>query len=97
MGTTTLRDFTRTFDGYVERQFIRLTTSNSYPSGYRYSLHFGTLEGTTILRYDNSHEVQKGHERHTMGGVEEIEFPGMIELIERFEREIGHYIGNRHD
>jgi len=32
-----------------------------------------------------------------MDGVEEIEFPGMIGLIERFEREIGHYVGDGHD
>lgn len=97
MGTQTLRDITRPFDGYVERQVIRLTTAETYPSGYRYSLHFGTLEGTTILRYDNSHELEKGHERYTPYGVEEIEFPGMIELIGRFEREIEQYGGDCHD
>jgi len=63
------------------------TDDSAYPSGYKYSLHFGTLDGETILRYDNSHEDMKGHEHHTADGVEEIEFPGMVELLERFEEE----------
>ncbi|WP_394353850.1 DUF6516 family protein [Halolamina sp. CBA1230] len=41
-----------------------------------------------MLRYDNSHEDTKGHERHTADEVEEIDFPGMIELLERFEEEV---------
>ena len=57
-------------------------------SGYKYSLHFGTLDGETILRYDNSHEETKEHERHTADEVEEIEFPGMVELLERFKAEV---------
>lgn len=92
MGTTTIRDFTRTVCRYVERQFILRTDSKTYPSGYRYSLHFGTIHGDTILRYDNSHEIEKGHERHTVSGVEQIEFPGMIELVERFESEVEQYL-----
>ncbi|MEF8800395.1 MAG: DUF6516 family protein [Halolamina sp.] len=88
MGAQTIRDFTNTFDGYVERQTIIKTDDSAYPSGYKYSLHFGTLDGETILRYDNSHEETKGHERHTADEVEEIEFPGMVELVEQFESEI---------
>ena len=42
-----------------------------------------------LLRYDNGHEQHKGHERHTPDGTAEIEFPGMAELIQRFESEIG--------
>lgn len=42
----------------------------------------------TILRYDNAHERTKGHERHTAHEVERIEFPGMSELLARFEREV---------
>lgn len=88
MGARVIRDFTNTFDGYVERQTIIKTDDPAYPSGYKYSLHFGTLEGETILRYDNSHEDTKGHECHTADEVEEIEFPGMIKLLERFEDKV---------
>lgn len=88
MGARVIRDFTNTFDDYVERQTIIETDDSAYPSGYKYSLHFGTLDGETILRYDNSHEDSKGHERHTTDEVEQIEFPGMVELLERFEEEV---------
>jgi len=40
------------------------------------------------FRYDNAHERHKSHERHTSESVEEIEFPGMETLIQRFEREL---------
>lgn len=46
-------------------------------------------DGEMLLRYDNGHEQHKGHERHTPDGTAEIEFPGMAELIQRFESEIG--------
>jgi len=92
MDAPPLRDFTRTLDGCVERQFIMRTASDTCPCGYRYPLHLGPLVGKTIIRYDNSHELEKGHERHTSTSVEQIEFPGMIELIDRFEREIDHQI-----
>lgn len=91
MGARTIRDFTNTFDGHVERQTISKTDASAYPCGYKYSLHFGTPDGETIVRYDNSHEDTKGHERHTREAVERIEFPGMVELIERFEDEIASY------
>ena len=59
-----------------------------YPCGYDYALHYGTIEGETLLRYDNAHEQHKGYERHTPEGIAEIEFPGMAELIRQFESEI---------
>lgn len=91
MGTRVVRDFTNSFNGYVERQTIIKTDDSAYPSGYKCSLHFGTLEGDTILRYDNSHEDTKGHERHTADEVAEIEFPGIVELLERFEGEVAEH------
>ncbi|WP_235063465.1 hypothetical protein [Candidatus Halobonum tyrrellensis] len=38
-------------------------------------MHFGTRDGETIVRYDNSQGV---HERHSIGDAdpEHIEFPG---------------------
>jgi hypothetical protein len=75
-------------DGAIERVFIRSTTDASYPSGWRYSLHYGTTDGKTILRYDNAHEDTKGHERHVDEKADTIDFPGMMELYGRFLREV---------
>lgn len=75
-------------DSTVESVFVRKTTDEAYPSGYKYSFHFGTTDGRTIVRYDNAHEETKGHERHTLDGVELIEFPGIETLYERFLREV---------
>jgi hypothetical protein len=84
-------------DGTVVRVSIRRTDSETYPSGWRYTLHYGalaagsqTLEDGTIRRYDNSHEDTKGHELHVAPDPEpkQIEFPGIEELYERFWDEI---------
>jgi hypothetical protein len=66
--------------------------------GLAYKLHYGTtqpnppdtLDDGTIRRYDNSHEDTKGHELHVAPDPEPetIEFPGMVELWERFWSEI---------
>lgn len=69
----------------VERRRIIRTDDTQYPSGYRYTLHYGYTDGRgTILRYDNENQIPGRHERHDGDDVEEIEFPGMMELRERF-------------
>lgn len=75
-------------DTYVESVTIVRTSSSEYPSGWKYALHYGEIDGRTLLRYDNAHERTKGHERHTKSGVEPIDFPGMEPLYRRFKREI---------
>lgn len=52
--------------------------------------HHWTLDDGTIRRYDNSHEDTKGHELHVAPDPEprSIEFAGMVDLWERFWREI---------
>lgn len=75
-------------DSHVESVTIVRTDADAYPSGWKYSLHYGEIRGPTLLRYDNAHERTKGHERHTPTGVETIDFPGMETLYRRFEREI---------
>lgn len=84
-------------DSTVVRVSVRRTEDEAYPSGWRYTLHYGkltadpeTLEDGTIRRYDNAHEDTKGHKRHEApdSEPETIEFPGMIELYERFWDEI---------
>lgn len=49
-----------------------------------------TLDDGTIRRYDNSHEDSKGHELHVAPDPEPtiIEFPGMVELWDRFWSEV---------
>ena len=75
--------------GRVIRRRIIKTDDAQYPSGYRYALHYGYLDGRgVILRYDNENETVGRHERHTADGVNAIEFPGMLELRDRFMREI---------
>lgn len=84
----------------VSYRIMRVPASDAYPSGWRYSLHLGDGDGNTIVRYDNAHEDVKGHERHTGDGPdddEQIEFPGMSELYERFRREVIEYERRRTD
>jgi hypothetical protein len=84
---TTVEDWHDVEGGYVVDVTIRKTADEKYPCGWDYSLHLGEIGGGTVLRYDNAHERTKGHERHTQDGVEEIEFPGMLTLYDRFKRE----------
>lgn len=58
-----------------------------FPSGWHYSLHYGTRDGETILRYDNGHSDDE-HHRHEGNEHENIEFEGMEELYERFLEEV---------
>lgn len=75
--------------GRVVRRKIIRTDDPQYPSSYRYALHYGYTDGRgTILRYDNENETPGRHERHTSSGVEEIEFPGMMDLRDRFLEEL---------
>ncbi|SEO40568.1 hypothetical protein SAMN05216388_101231 [Halorientalis persicus] len=84
---TTVVEWTDVEDDYVVDITIRRTEDDTYPSGWSYALHLGEVGGDTILRYDNAHERTKGHERHTRGTVETIDFPGMLALYDRFKRE----------
>lgn len=81
-------DWSYTEHGNVVSVSIGRTDDQAYPSGWRYSLHYGTVEGETILRYDNAHEDTKGHEKHVGDAAEVIEFPGMGALYDRFLDEI---------
>ena len=89
-------------DSYVDRHrvvddhvinvvILRVPESEKYPEGWKYRMHFGTRDGETIVRYDNSHGV---HERHSIGDAdpEHIEFPGPDELLARFERDVREHL-----
>jgi hypothetical protein len=85
-------------DGTVVRVFAMRTDDTAYALGWSYTFHYGTIEPDppltlddgTILRYDNAHEDTKGHERHEAPDeeAEHIEFPGIVELYDRFWSEI---------
>ncbi|UPW00841.1 DUF6516 family protein [Halorussus gelatinilyticus] len=92
---TVIEDWQSVEDGYVLDVTIRKTDDDKYPCGWDYSLHLGKVGGETVLRYDNAHERTKGHERHTRSKVEYIDFPGMLELYDRFETEAEEATANR--
>jgi len=84
-------------DRTVVRFLVRRTSDPAYPSGWRYTFHYGaltaspeTLDDGTIRRYDNAHETTKGHELHAAPDPDPItiEFPGIEELYEPFWDEI---------
>lgn len=78
----------RVGDRVIRRKIIQ-TDDPQYPSGYRYALHYGYTDGRgTILRYDNENQTSGRHERHTPDSIEDIEFPGMMELRDRFIEEV---------
>lgn len=78
--------------GLVENVVIRWTTdTDAYPSGWKYTLHLGTVQDLTLIRYDNAHEDTKGHELHTAAGDADAEFPGMEELIVEFWAQADEY------
>lgn len=89
MEFTVIEDEETRSGGRVIRRKIFRTDDPKFPSGYRYSLHYGYTDGRgTILRYDNENRTPGRHERHTSEGVEEIAFPGIMELRDRFLTEI---------
>ena len=72
--------------GLVENVVLRPTeATETYPSGWKYTLHLGTLEDLPLVRYDNAHEGIKGHEHHTAAGdARDVAFPGMVERLVEF-------------
>jgi hypothetical protein len=77
-----------TEDGQILRvKAMKVPESEKFPEGVKYRFHYGTKDGDTILRYDNSHGV---HERHTPESLEEVDYPdgGIVELYDRFLTEI---------
>ncbi len=69
----------------IRRKVMSVPKSAKYPEGIKYRFHYGTLDGETLLRYDNSHGI---HEKHKGENVEEIDYPGIAELYRRFSNEV---------
>jgi hypothetical protein len=86
MPTEQTFQYTHVESGLVENVVIRQTEdTETYPSGWKYTLHLGTLEDLTLVRYDNAHEGTKGHEHHTAAGdIDDVAFPGMEERLLEF-------------
>ncbi len=89
MGYTVIEDVEDRVGNRITRRKIIKTDDSQYPCGYRYGLHYGFVdERGTILRYDNENRTSGRHERHTFDGITEVEFPGMMELRDRFTEEV---------
>lgn len=74
-------------DGGVLRvRVLSVPKSEKFPDGVKYRYHYGTEDGTTLIRYDNSHG---NHERHTENGLDDgYKFPGYREVKNRFWDEV---------
>lgn len=83
----TRRDYRREdSQGRIIRvKIMEVPRSEKFPDRVKYRMHYGTKDGDTLLRYDNSHGV---HERHTPTETEKIDFPGIATLYRMFRAEI---------
>ena len=68
-------------------------TSNEYPEGIKYGFQYMTVDGTTLLRYDNYTDAEtpgesRHHRHHYREGVADIEFTGLRNHIRRFKDEV---------
>lgn len=76
---------------YAEVRAWDVPPSERYPDGVRYSMQYGTIDGSLIFRYDNfpDHPGAALHHKHTSDSrVEDIEFPGVLALFRRFKQEV---------
>lgn len=94
MGHDLTYRYTHVEAGLVENVVIRRTSdTETYPSGWKYTLHLGTLGDLTLIRSDNAHEDTKGHERHTGDDETSVEFPGMEASHRRVLGQCGRVLG----
>ena len=86
MPSEPLFQYTHVEVGLVENVVLRPTGDiETYPSGWKYTLHLGTLEDLTLVRYDNAHEGIKGHKHHTAAGdAGDVAFPGIEDRLVEF-------------
>jgi len=80
-------DETRWFEGgtVARAVILEVPKSEKYPDGYKIRLHYGTEEGKTLLRYDNSHGV---FEKHTAeDGIEPVDI-GYFEAYDSFREHV---------
>jgi hypothetical protein len=63
-----------------------LQPSPEQPHSFEYRLHYGSVDGRSVLRYDN--ETGKGDHRHLGGREEPYQFRGVEALVGDFLRDI---------
>lgn len=94
-GATLVIEVTKDFgDTYAEVRAWTVPPSDRYPDGVKYSMQYGTLDGNTIIRYDNfpDHPDAALHHKHLRtGDVEDIDFTGLEALYDRFKEEVRTY------
>ena len=81
-------------DRYAEARAWSVPSSDRYPEGVKYAFQYGTLDGETIIRYDNfpDHPGAAPHHKHTADGdVVPVDFDGVGPLFERFQSEVRAY------
>lgn len=84
---------------YVQATAHRVPRSDRYPDGVKYSMQYGRTDAPegddgTIIRYDNfpDHPDAPLHHKHTAdGGVEPVEFGGLLALFRDFKQEVRDY------
>lgn len=85
---TVLRDEIEAYeDGTVARvRVLAVPNSDQYPEGIKYAFHYGEAGADNpIIRYDNHHGP---HEVHRGPETEEIDFPGLQLLYQRWQAEL---------
>lgn len=78
-------------DTYAEIRAWAVLSSDRYPKGLKDTMQYGTTEGQTIIRYDNfpDHPDAAPHHKHLSDGtVEDVDFPGLEALFDRFKQEV---------
>jgi|AntDeeMetageno51_2_1112566.scaffolds.fasta_scaffold00767_4 hypothetical protein len=91
-GYTVLYEHRHIEAGLIEKVKLGYATDlDTNPSGTRYSMHLGTLEDITLVRYDNTHEATKGHEKHTGASETTIDFTDLESLLVAFYAEADAY------
>ncbi|WP_458190482.1 toxin-antitoxin system TumE family protein [Haladaptatus sp. NG-WS-4] len=86
-----IREYFPENDTHVDVDAYTVTQSDRYPEGVKYSMQYGTTDGTTIVRYDNfpDHPDAAHHHKHTEdGGVIDVDFDGLRPLFEQFRNEV---------
>jgi hypothetical protein len=80
-------------DRSAEVQAWSVPESDRYPDGVKYSLQYGDYDGNTIIRYDNfpDHPDAAHHHKHAPGGVEDVDFEGVLPLYQQFKTEVNNY------
>lgn len=66
----------------------KVPIDEDHPHGWKYRLHYGTLSGECLVRYDNRRG--KGDHRHFGPDENEYNFIDLVQLINDFFNDIQH-------